>query len=790
MPPRLRELDRLPGTGPQRGASGSDHLRVRRLGTALVALVTLGAGLAGTATPTAAADRTTGARELPSTTLPGARMALPRAAGALAADDTGFLSSAQPRFPEGRATWVRNDGSTVEDLPNAAAYNGGYGLERVPDSQDRRIRHYASGTVVTVDVPDTDTATDIFAKNRLVTLRKVAGKNTLRLLEVGPGGGKPVDRAVTGLPDDMGPFAYTPASDGKGAAFWYKPVGGGPYRTGLLDFASARVTLLPTEDFGVVEYPRLTDDKVVFLAVDKKFDVAQAYVVDRNHPERPGKLITTLDGATDFHTEMGVVGDWLVYVSPTDKQRPVRAVPLSGGPARTLLPRSRDLIVTAEDGSLLVEGGSDARDWALRRITPGPDGTPSVAVRAALPPLSVWEVGGLAVDKGRVLVAGENPHSTEPYAGTSLSAATLSLSADGKLTVGPPRDQGDLGYWVPGDGSGDPGSSGYYVACYGECLRLTGTGEGAVAHETYETPTVVAASGRYRVVRRHAARQEVRDGDKVLATGAARPAALWGSTLWTPGTTPGTVTSTALPSMKETGTRAVGATCGPQELTDLQAVGRWLYWSCGPGRAAGVYDQVSQRRIAVPAGYAQLADGYLVSQDDAARTLRITYFPDAVPADQVGTHVLAELPAPLHAPKDRRGRFWAVDRFGGALAYLDGRGDVAIKWPQVRTSPLAVIAKSTPGVLDARGKGVWKASWQLSQAVTEWKLTVRKTPGGKVVREFGGTDARGPIAVTWDGTAGGSKVPSGAYRWTLTARVANGAQKPMSVSGTVAVRTR
>ncbi|MER0243100.1 hypothetical protein AAHZ94_13920 [Streptomyces sp. HSW2009] len=753
-------------------------------------VLALGAGLTGTTTPAAAAESAADGPQVPTTTIPGERMALPRSAGAIAADGSGYLSSVSPRNPSGRATWVGDDGRKVADLPIAAAYNGGYGLERVADSQDRRIRHYASGTTVTVDVPETDAVTDVFAKNRLVTLRKVNGKNTLRLLEVPADGGKPVERAVTGLPDDMGPYLYTPASDSTGAVFWYKPVGDGPWRTVLLDFASAKATLLPTEQYGVVEYPRLSPDKIVFLAVDKKFDISHTYVVDRHHPERPGTAITTLDGATDFNTETGVVGDWLVYVSPTDKQRPVRAVPLSGGPVRTLLPRSRDLIVSAEDGSRVVEGGSGADDWALRRITAGPGGEPAVAVRTALPAQSVWEVGGLAVDKGRVLLAGENPRSTEPYDGTSLSTSDLSLSTDGKLTAGPLRDEGDLGYWVPGDGSGDPGSSGYYVSCYGDCLRLTGTGEGKIVHETYETPHVVAAAGTYRVVRPYAERQEVRDGTKVLATGPARAAALWGNTLWTPGSATGTLTSTSLPSMKVTGTIQTGATCAAADLADVQVVGRWLYWSCGPGRAAGVYDQTTRRAISVPTGPAQLADGYLVSQDDAAGALKITYFPDAVPAEQVGTRVLTELPAPLHAPQDRRGLFWAVDRFGGAVASLDAHGDVKVQWPQVRTSPLAATATSVPAVLDARKAGTWKASWQLSKAVTNWKLTVRRTPGGQVVREFSGSGARGALSVEWDGTSGGAKVPSGGYRWTLTAQPANSSDKALTVSEALAVRTR
>lgn len=54
-------------------------------------------------------------------------------------------------------------------------------------------------------------------------------------------------------------------------------------------------------------------------------------------------------------------------------------------------------------------------------------------------------------------------------------------------------------------------------------------------------------------------------------------------------------------------------TCLP---TDLQVTGRYVYWSCGPNKPAGVYDQTTHGQQDVPRGYARLADGYLVSQDD------------------------------------------------------------------------------------------------------------------------------------------------------------------------------
>lgn len=758
---------------------------MRTLTTAVAAALALGAGLLGTVAPAAvAAPAADAPASMPTATLPGERMALPRASGIVAADGSGYLSAREARFPDGELTWVADDGRKVEHLPGAHAFNGGHGLERVPGTNSYRVRHYATGKTVRFDLPATDTATEIFAADRLVTLRRSSTGNTLHLWEVPAGGGAPVARLISGVPGDMGPAVYTPASDSRGAAFWWKPVGGGAWRTALLDFATARVTLVPSDGFGLLEYPRLSGDKVVFMAVDEKFDVSNAYVIDRNHPERPGTLITSLDGVTDWHTEMAVVGDWLVYMKPDDERHEVRAVPLSGGPARTVLERSRGVFVTAEDGSLLVEGGTDAAHWAVHRVTPGADGVPTPATRVELPPVSEWEVGGFAVDQGRLLLAGEDTQGTDWFPGTRLYSSDLTLSTDGKLTATAPADRGDLGYWVPGDGSGDPGSSGYYQSCYGPCLRLTGTGEATIAHERHDVPNVVAAAGRYSVVRHFATRQEVRDGTKVLKTTGEQAAALWGNTLWTPGSTPGTVNAVSLPSLTSTGTESVGASCTPAEL---QVVGRWIYWSCGPGKDAGVYDRATKRRIDVPGGYAQLADGYLVSQDDTARKLMITYFPGAVPEDRAGTHEFAPLPFAMHAPQDKRGRYWAVDRFGGPVAHLGASGDAVVSWPKVTTSPLAVIAKSAPAKLNTSAGTGWKGDWHTSKPTSAWKLTLARTGDDTVVRTFTGGLTRGKIAVAWDGkAANGTTVKPGTYRWTLTAQPTD-RTRPVVSSGVVTV---
>lgn len=674
-------------------------------------VLAVGAGLL-TWTPASAAAADD--EEMPSVTLQATPMTT-RPANLYAADSSGYLSTPSPGEPSSLSTWVGKDGSTVEGLPTPVAVLGGLGLERGKETNTYRIRHYATGEVVRVDLPETDIATQMFAENRLVTQRVVDGERTLHLLEIPDGGGQPTDRQVTGVLDDLdeavanadGDFVQGSTSDGRGGVFHYKPAGGEAGRNALLDFATARVTYVPRGGFDRMRALHLGRDKVVFSVGDKSFKTSKLYAIDRARPDRPGTLIDRLPDEEkalegQWNADMvRAVGDWLVYANMIDGT--VHAVPVAGGPARTLLPRStlRTRFVNAQDGSVYIDGGSDEEHWAVQRITIAEDGTPVAEPAVPLPAVTAWEAGGMALDHGRLLLATER--APAPGEGnTFLTASKLSLAADGTLTAGPLEELGNLGYRVPDQEPYiDAMSAGWDQPCYEDCLRLTATGESSVAHNVCGVGQVVAAAGPYWVVRPSeqkicpagSGKQEVRDGDKVLSSGPRQPAALWDSTLWMPGSEPGTVYAASLPTLKPVAAETVGATCVPEEL---QVVGRWIYWSCGPNGDAGVYDRATGRQIDVPSGYAQLADGYLVSQATAARKLLITYFPDAVPADRVGTSELGPLPTPARTPQDRRGLFWAVDRFDGAVAYLTSSGDVTVKWPRVRASSFTEPGPDTP----------------------------------------------------------------------------------------------
>jgi hypothetical protein len=703
-----------------------------------------------------------GGADMPTVTLPGAHREAPRQAFMVAADDSGYLS-----VPNGNSVrWIGHDGSTrVVSYVSGTVYNGGLGLDKIPQTPPTRnvyeIRRYATNKVTRFTLAAGDRATEVFAENRLLVVRSVGGKWTLHLLEVPAGGGQPVDRPVTGVADDFSGTLYVPTSDERGAAFEYISTdGNNTRRTALLDFDTASLTYVPSDGIGSAQYPSLAGDKVNLYAYDVQSREYSLYVVDREHPEVPGHLI---DVPQNERGAARTIGDWVVYHAAA--RDGIVAVPVTGGPARTLLTASFGGFVAGADGSLFVAGGTDADHWAVQHITLGTDGAPVVKPVSPLPAVSMYEAGGVAVDQGRVLLGTERKDGFSPYLSTDLTASALSLTADGTLTAAPPQNLGDLGYDEP--------NPTYHVSCYNECLRFTGTGEGTVPHREAWALGSMVASGSYWVTRSSGNQQVVRDGDQVLATGSWPSAALWGNTLWTPGTDARgkpVFDRFSLPTMRKLGSLSLGS-CRP---SDLQVVGRYVYWSCGPNAQAVVYDQVKRTTQNVPRGYARLADGYLVSQDDKAGKLLITYLKAAVPANKVGTKVLGPLPSPLYAPADRRGRFWNVDRFGGPVAYFTASGDVTVKWPQVTTSPLAATDATVPTSIDLRQGGSFEGVWHLNKPTANWKLTVT-TSTGAVVRTLTGGRAHGKISVTWDRrAANGTQVRTGDYRVTLTARTANG----------------
>ncbi|MGW1724454.1 FG-GAP-like repeat-containing protein [Streptomyces sp. NPDC002306] len=705
---------------------------------------------------------------MPSVTLKGEPGLLTKPAVPISADGSGFLSMGE------KFTWERPDGTFVNGLPTPLrigdmwGVNGRFGLEQVGTTRGYRIRNYDTGKVVQFDLPAGDKATTVFAENRLLTLRNTHGTWTLHLLEIPAAGGPPVDRPVSGVPTPLPGTVADALVDSRGAAIDF---GGPDGFHALLDFATRRLTVVPDDGTSATYLNSLSATKVLY-SPNTGFD---RYLVDRDHPDAPRTRLQAGDGA-----DVSLLGDWAVYTKDGD----VLAQPAAGGAVRTLLPNSQGQTIMGADGAVYVVGGSGTDDWAVRRISLGADGTPVVGVLVPLPRQTVYEVGGVAVDQGQLRVGTLHVPYGVSRALTYLSGSSLSLTG-GTLNATPPRNVGDRGY-QPEDG--DPAND---YQCTGECLRLVGNGEGAVVGNPYEYgyDPVFAASGRYSITRPDSRRQFVLDGyTKLSSSSPWYAASLWGSQLWRAGSKSGTVVALSLtsPSLEPLGSPvSVGAPCTP---TEIQVVGRWIYWSCGPTGKAGVYDRTTKHVITVPSGYAELADGYLVSQNAAGTKLLITYLPGAVPAARVGTSELGPLKDQVGATADRRGRFWGVDRFGGPVAYLTDAGDVTVKWPQVATSPLTLISTDGPTTADLRADGSqYTGVWHLSKPAAGWKLTITAR-NGKTVRTLAHGPVFGKIAAIWDGAdADGKKVPSGMYRWTLTAQAADHAGQTVTSTGSLAV---
>jgi hypothetical protein len=284
----------------------------------------------------------------------------------------------------------------------------------------------------------------------------------------------------------------------------------------------------------------------------------------------------------------------------------------------------------------------------------------------------------------------------------------------------------------------------------------------------------VDTTGRYYVYNAASTgKQYVDDVDHSRWTDVRRTrpitaASVWGSLLWAPGTGNGTVTAYNLVTKRTVGTFSTGAPCTVREL---QVIGRWIYWNCGPTGAAGVYDRTAKKNIKVPSGPALIGDGYLVRHDRVAGKLMLTDYHAGTAA---AARVIADLPAGSTA--DQRRLSWTVDKFGGDIAYVGPDKSVRVVQSGVPSQSLANIdAVVGSDGLDPQGRygvSVWDSYWQLSKPAN-WTFTV-KDAQGRVERTIKGSGAA--IDLSWDlRSDAGTYLYNGRKTWSLRAVAAEGA---------------
>ncbi|NEA50268.1 FG-GAP-like repeat-containing protein [Streptomyces sp. SID10815] len=556
----------------------------------------------------------------------------------------------------------------------------------------------------------------------------------------------------------------------------------------LVDLAAAKVTgdvTVPVAPTSVA----LSADRLVWFRTRYGVGGTAAHVLDRTDLSAPETTVL-LPGTEQGAPSVGIAGRWLVVarsVPPSqsngaDKSgEPLMAVPLTGGEAVTVLRHANTSLVAAPDGGLLAVGGADAGHWAVRGISDPGTGAPTAPALTAVPAVAA-RIDRLSLENGTLA-------TDEADSGfLSSSVTTRRIAADGTPDA-PSWQTWSLGHrtgpYTTGDGrvvaftaGSNPDGSGSYVQ------SLSGD---AVFYLPSATGSILDVTGRYAVVDGDSpARQYVGDLDgssagEPVVTRPVTAASVWGTRLWTPGSGAGVLTAKDLKTGKTVDTVATDAPCTP---SDLQAVGRWIYWACGPTGKAGVWDRTAKKNIAVPGGQALLGDGYLVRQDTAAGALLLTAFTGGAPTTRkIGDLVPGDPSLP--------GVTWTVDKFGGPVAYVDADHRIHLVPSGVATQPLGVVESEASDQSSQNGPATgpwWQWRGLLSKPAASWTATLTSKTTGATVRTLSGGAVSGDLPARWDERdTKGALVPDGAYTFRLTATPADGSGPAATVTQTVRV---
>ncbi|MGW0467753.1 hypothetical protein ACWDX6_21195 [Streptomyces sp. NPDC003027] len=568
--------------------------------------------------------------------------------------------------------------------------------------------------------------------------------------------GKPVERAAVKMPE-MFAEVIVLAQDSKGAHLRFNREPGQSNSDYLLDFRTG-------------SFKHVSGGEGIGLTMGSE------QVLVSSHWDKTLSMAPRTDPMADVDlpapkyeegTAYTVVGDWVVFTKRTVDGfgGKLQAVRKGTTAVKDLLPHATAHFAAAPDGSLLVTGGSDAKDWSVQRVAVGPDGDLQVSKVRAVPQVPA-AFTGLALGGGRL-----------SFRGASLPANTSGLydvdtSVSGTPTASEATLRHDTGTAPAGLASLGDGESVYST---GSRLRTT-TGTG-----TYRSADVPASASGHRILDTSGGSALVAAGDTTYAvdlegTAQDQPgvrltlrnsaAALWKDRVWKPADTTGKVNSVSIRGTEPSPAVDLGSGCEP---TELQAVGNWLYWACGADKA-GVYDHSLKKSVPVPTGEALLGDGFVVRHE--GDKLRLT---DAASGR---TTDFADLPA--SASGSGRRSTWTVDRFGGGVAYVDAKHDIRVKQVGIARQPFQALGESVPPVTfegsAMEPTATWSPSWRFSKPVGSWKLSLLKSDG-EAVRVFEGTQGTGAaVRVNWDGKdARGRTLESGSYRWELIARPQDGA---------------
>ncbi|MBM2617917.1 VCBS repeat-containing protein [Actinoplanes sp. LDG1-06] len=533
---------------------------------------------------------------------------------------------------------------------------------------------------------------------------------------------------------------------------------GGAARYGLLDLKTGEVALIPAGFPGIATAARLTDDRVALLTSD----VAHTY--DRSGVVAGRAEAEVINPEAAIPADRAMLAGRDVIVVPTGTgQVPAQRLTAPGetGTAVALAQTSLPHMQQAPDGVLLV-GGTGPADWAIRRVTGA--GQQIVLRISDMQPLT---------NAGVTLAHGVLRH-IEAVSESNYQVFNHELvpgADDPKRLEGGPLD--------------NPVPCADQVACvrsvdgnhYGTMYVSRAPGEDSISvisrqdihtsHVEKVLPpaggAVVDASFNYAIVRGTSpASQYVYDPGydrytSIPVTGAG----LWFDVLWS-ATAPGSIQGKDLNSGRTGTTLSTGSNCTASEV---QATARHVFWTCGTSGPAGVYDKVRGVNLPLAAGLYLLGDNYLVRHDDNGTLVRLD-LTDGTVGEPVR---LASFPRGSLA--DNRNITWAVDKFGGDVAWVDGQNAVHIVDPGVTPSAPSVFTSSETFSTDVwyMTDGAWNRWITLTRPIDSWKLTIADAGTGTVVATSTGGPARTTVTLSWNGYQNGKRVPSGRYRWTVTA---------------------
>ncbi|MFH8936050.1 FG-GAP repeat domain-containing protein [Streptomyces griseosporeus] len=667
------------------------------------------------------------------------------------------------------------------------------GTAPAPTGTDVLAYKYADGRVDFWDAADGSTSSlripddlgYLTSYDRLTiafrTVTREDGTTTRIVHLLSPGSdGTTRDLTVTGGPDGIRLGTAVGADAGM---VWFRAQVAGELGVAAVDRATGEVRgwsgPLPTTYSRVV----VGGGHVVVGALH----TAEVLVFPRDLSSAPA-TVTLKSGTVQ---NVAVVGDWLV-----DGEYQVTAQPIAGGDPVTLLAYAGGGSAQGPDGSVVLIGRSATGERGIQRITPAADGgLPEIR---EVKPLGrpALKVRGLSLQAGRlvvtdyfgartpgVFVRGVALSGTPEFgartrfldegmqqcAATDVPCAQIHGTGDGRIA------------WLAHDGATDR------IRVDGpvdDSLMVYGPGEDRLWERT-GLPLggrITDVSGRYLLYTGTDQQQVYRiggDGTPVV-TRTPGAAALSGDVLWTPGTAPGSVTAYSLTAGKVTATLTTDAGCAPSEL---QALGRWLYWACD-GRA-GVYDRTAQKSVPVPADEAKLGDGYVVTHDKRAGKLTLTKVVSGTPESRV----IGDLPDTGVSQRDVR---WTVDESGANAAYADDQERVHLVPSGVPQQPLRLLepARNASAVQarDWSSKPDTLTTLMLSKPASP-HLTIESRATGRFVDGYAGLTSKGELTVGWAGSdPSGGPFPSGLYDWTLSVSPVDGVGAPLTVRGTVELR--